>query len=150
LQRACLSNPAEIGRISSILYVFFTDPTYRPRDFTIQEELNPTKDKTKARILRLDQIVDWRLKIYSCFRCNLSRNVDCGQMAWFHGKHITMPHMCQRIYPHEQKYRRQYLNRQECWAFWHYYWAGAEEKELEGAVRKIGRNLDRRRIEVES
>lgn len=138
-----------LERIDSVLWVFFTDPTYKPRDFNlIQSELNPTKDRIKSRVLRLDAIVDWRMRIYSCFRCNLLPHEDCNQMAWWHTRHVAMSHMCHRIWPHERREWRRYLNRYECMAWWRYYWQQVEGPDMWRAVHKIYRNFDRWGVEI--
>ncbi len=143
----------QIERIHSVLYTFFTDPTYLPSeslDFQEDRELNPTRDRLKFRILKLDRIVSWRLKVCKAFNCNARRGEQCRQLEGMgeQARLITEP-LCCRIYPYERRFRRRYLSRPECWAWWHYYWTGAEGEGLGDAVRKISNNLDRWRIWVE-
>lgn len=133
---------AAFRQVSAVLSIFFNDPLFIPKgdDFS---EFNITRDPRKSRILRLDAVVNWRMKVYRACRCSLPCYVTCTQSAWWAGKHVSMPFLCGRIYPVERQFHRRYLSKGECWAFWEQWWNGREGPELSGAVRKVLRNLER-------
>lgn len=132
----------QYSQICRLLDAFWSNETPRGIDFEVD---NPTRDPLKFKLLRQDAIVDWRLKVYNAFRCNLQVANGCSQNAWFAGRHICMRYMCGHLYPHEQRYWRRYLSKGECWAWWAIYWnhTGADSVDLGRAVRKIHRNLER-------
>jgi len=108
-------------RICRVMECYDDDPTFFPRrEFQeVDSEFNPTHDRIKARINRIEACVAWRERVSKSLRTQ------------------------DELYWHEMAWRRRYMTQGECVALKRLLKQGSWNLLAEIAVKKVNRNFER-------
>jgi hypothetical protein len=105
--------------ICRVLEVFYNDPTFCPRYEVVESQEDPPKDFQKVKMNRIESSWEWRSRVTKAMR-----RMD-------------------ELYDWEKIWFRRYLTHREHFGFWKFYMDGVWIPEVNGAVRKIYRNMDK-------
>lgn len=133
---------SDYQRICRVLEILFDDVLFVPRnqDFS---DLNPERDGTKRRILKEEARWNWRDLVFRSFQCSTPSSDHCHCISEFILENECMPCFCCQLNEKWNIGRWIPLNRQECYAWWSYYWAGRWTQEAGCAIQKIVRTFER-------
>ena len=133
---------SDFSRICHVLDILDVHPEYAPYGRKFDEEFNKTKDRIKVRTLRIERAWDWRDRVFKSFHCSLVDPQSCNQMAFFAHRWILQKYFCHRMNPMIVG-RRAPLSKNQCFAWWTYYWEHRYMRDLDKAVNVIVGNFEK-------
>jgi hypothetical protein len=99
--------------------VYFGDPNFVPKRDDVDPLREQVKEDRKVKMFSIESAAEWRVKVRNSWR-----RMD-------------------ELYDWEKIWFRRYLTNREYFGFWKFYFDGVWIPEVQDAVRKIHRNMEK-------